>query len=187
MTQLISVYIPRMKMCYDETIVSILLRKLGASIYRIDFLEIGNPLFKSAFVHFENMNTEILENIIVYNESYKFYVTDKEYWMLLKAKKQNIIKNKKFELEQKVENQMERIIQIENNFSLYLEKQQCLEDKINNYCENLKFNVNIIEDYLSGDSEMDVEELSLEEDKYYPFKNKEHMAEFEKKWIGELV
>ena len=134
-SQLYSIYIPRISAKYNEQILMSLFHEGGIGfIKRVDFVEVeGMTFMNSAFVHFHYLydiekTKEIIAQLEAENGSFRWYVTEKEYWILLKNKNPivdtvlnihqiaDIIKNvekKSQEQEEKIKQQEEKLAALE--------------------------------------------------------------------------
>lgn len=93
-----SIYIPRMFAHHNEHTICEVMDIIGAgSINRIDFTPINkkpgfgekvDDVVKSAFIHFNVINTSsiLYQKTILYGQSYKIQVSEREYWICLKNK-----------------------------------------------------------------------------------------------------
>ena len=92
----LSFYIPRMYTNYtvEDIIYMFRLMYIG-DVRRVDFIQLEsstNPLnnYQSAFIHMEcfyltNVASKIQETVFIYDDHYKLWVGDNEYWWLMKT------------------------------------------------------------------------------------------------------
>ena len=142
-----SFYIPRMHVRYDEKQVKLQLRLLNLGVVkRVDFNELDDANFKSAFVHMESFfDTDVARAICDYvfqqSQPYRVYpdvVNTKIYWMLLRNANpvpetnlniHQVVENHRI-LEQIVFQQQAAILQLQEVIKLLIHGDHPLLEKV---------------------------------------------------------